>query len=267
MANEKTGFDFENLKKDLFHQLMQQTDDLIDDLGAKISLAQSQGSPVEEPSAEEPNKTDAGFYNRLDFMKGSPKSGENVPTSSVPTSTTAATSAPVLAKRVPPVIKQSSSSLPWFKHGVRGFLRKLWHGDSKENPDWASYENFANFDKLTLQEYVVIESGFHNELNQLINEAGFADAFANYFNQFKTNLLKAIQSYAKKLEKAAYEQGYNNARSKPREPEVVELRGASPRKKSKIDKLNKPKLSPSSAKIPDDIRRQLDDLGSEYEEY
>ena len=27
-------------------------------------------------------------------------------------------------------------SLPWFKYGIRGFLNKLWHGDSPSNPNY-----------------------------------------------------------------------------------------------------------------------------------
>lgn len=35
---------------------------------------------------------------------------------------------------------QAPTSLPWFQHGVRGFLHKLWYGDHPDNPSWYGHQ-------------------------------------------------------------------------------------------------------------------------------
>ena len=42
---------------------------------------------------------------------------------------------------------QQLQSLPWLKHGVRGFLHKIWFGDHPENPNWQQAEH------MTLETY------------------------------------------------------------------------------------------------------------------
>ena len=47
----------------------------------------------------------------------------------------------------------AAQSLPWFRHGIKGFLRKLWYGDGHENPDWQNYAQ----EHLSLENYNLIK--------------------------------------------------------------------------------------------------------------
>jgi hypothetical protein len=52
-------------------------------------------------------------------------------------------------------------TLPWFAGGIKGFLRKLWHGNSSSNPDWQW--NTVK-ESCTLNEYAYIKSEIENIL-------------------------------------------------------------------------------------------------------
>lgn len=54
-----------------------------------------------------------------------------------------------------------SKSLPWFAGGVKGFLRKLWHGNSASNPDWKWNSVKESF---SVNEYFFIKNGIENIL-------------------------------------------------------------------------------------------------------
>lgn len=74
-----------------------------------------------------------------------------------------------LQKAVPnasPVASQPATisqpkNLPWFSGGIKGFLRKLWHGNSASNPDWQW--NTVK-ESCTLNEYAYIKSEIENIL-------------------------------------------------------------------------------------------------------
>lgn len=54
-----------------------------------------------------------------------------------------------------------SKTLPWFAGGIKGFLRKLWHGNSSSNPDWQW--NTVK-ESCTVNEYFYIKSEIENIL-------------------------------------------------------------------------------------------------------
>jgi len=46
-------------------------------------------------------------------------------------------------------------NLPWFKHGIKHFINKLWHGDHPSNPSWQGVQRIEH--RLSLNEYVAIK--------------------------------------------------------------------------------------------------------------
>lgn len=56
-----------------------------------------------------------------------------------------------------------ASGLPWFQHGMRGFLRKLWYGDHPDNPNWKGVRT----ESFSLNEY----KNTRDELRELVVEA------------------------------------------------------------------------------------------------
>lgn len=61
-----------------------------------------------------------------------------------------------------------NKSLPWFTNGIRTFLRKLWHGDSKDNPDWQDMPawKWKKVEHISISEY----NSIRNELEGVFNE-------------------------------------------------------------------------------------------------
>jgi len=66
---------------------------------------------------------------------------------------------------------QKLKSLPWFQHGVKGFLNKLWWGDHPENPMWNKFqkESVSYHKRLTLHEYNIVKK----EIKFFAEQAGF----------------------------------------------------------------------------------------------
>ena len=60
-----------------------------------------------------------------------------------------------------------NTKLPWFKHGMKGFFRKLWHGDHPDNPSWKGYKAEH---MLTLEECLFLNEQISNKLSQLSNQ-------------------------------------------------------------------------------------------------
>jgi len=93
-------------------------------------------------------------------------------------------------------------NLPWFGGGARGFLRKLWYGNSPENPDWSNWAQKQGdqtgaaevYKKkgLTLKEYTAIDEQLEVRLQEMISEAtGINPKVDQILQQFKQNI-KAI---------------------------------------------------------------------------
>lgn len=55
-----------------------------------------------------------------------------------------------------------NKNLPWFSNGIRGFVRKLWYGDSSKNPDWSGVN-----ESVLIIEYVSVK----DELESILNES------------------------------------------------------------------------------------------------
>ena len=96
------------------------------------------------------------------------------------------------SKENPPVAKPPLQSVPWSKHGVRGFLSKLWHG----NPSQQSESTHT-----TLREYILIKTEVDEAADIIINELlTEAEVATNYNNQllqifvdFKNQLMQLIR--------------------------------------------------------------------------
>lgn len=80
-------------------------------------------------------------------------------------------------------------NLPWFANGIKGFLRKLWHGNSKTNPDWSMTES------VTLEEYSFIK----NELEDILLETDILNG--DDVKILVSNLMISIRTYLDRLKK------------------------------------------------------------------
>ena len=159
------GTSFQTIMDDLYRDLTQQVNALIDDLEkrlASIPPQQATGIPPENP---------------------------------------------------PPLGQSKQGSLPWFKHGVRGFLRKLWYGDHPTNPDWQQNNSVDYSGRLTIQEYVQIENDVNNTIDGLLSEAGFSGTAKGFFDQFRRDLAKVIQDYTLRLYQLGQQFGYQKAQN------------------------------------------------------
>ena len=63
-------------------------------------------------------------------------------------------------------------SLPWLKHGLRGFLRKIWHGNHPDNPSWQGY---TGEHVLTLEENNFLMNQLNEAADIIISEVVPAD--------------------------------------------------------------------------------------------
>ena len=97
-------------------------------------------------------------------------------------------------------VQKITKNLPWFKHGVKGFLNKLWWGDHPGNPMWHNVES-AN---LTLSKLCLIEDYIERELNVLfLTETTspfpgwqrYDDVIRQAVEEFKIHLVKKIKGY------------------------------------------------------------------------
>jgi len=84
---------------------------------------------------------------------------------------------------------QEPKNLPWFANGIKGFLRKLWHGNSKSNPDWSMSEC------VTLEEYSFIRS----ELEEILMETEMLKSDDIRF--LVSDLMITIRTYIERLKK------------------------------------------------------------------
>lgn len=58
-------------------------------------------------------------------------------------------------------------SLPWFSHGIKGLVRKLYYNNSKENPDWNNYKaKEESVVKMSLAEYGLIRGNLQSLIEQ-----------------------------------------------------------------------------------------------------
>lgn len=64
----------------------------------------------------------------------------------------------------------ANAKLPWFKYGIRGFLNKLWHGDSASNPNHPDYQpkEWTISDYLQLE--TLIEEAANNTIESILKE-------------------------------------------------------------------------------------------------
>jgi hypothetical protein len=89
-----------------------------------------------------------------------------------------------------------SVNLPWLKHGMRGFFRKLKYGDSLENPDWYAPEEGV-VRRPTLTEYIAHQRKYEKEIDSFFKEwgANTSDVIKPILDSFKNRFLVLMSHY------------------------------------------------------------------------
>jgi hypothetical protein len=84
---------------------------------------------------------------------------------------------------------RQGKTLPWFKHGIKGFLNKVWHGNHASNPQWQGESKV-----VPLQFYSDLLEQIEITVDELVMEADAATALLQpLFRQFKQQLAAVIQ--------------------------------------------------------------------------
>ena len=90
-------------------------------------------------------------------------------------------------------------ALPWLQHGTRGFLRKLWYGNSQQNPDWDNYPKEHAQHVLTLREYAETHDYLSSRIDIMISEADAATStIDNILQSFGAELKQVIMKHIQK---------------------------------------------------------------------
>lgn len=88
-------------------------------------------------------------------------------------------------------------SLPWFKYGIRGFLNKLWYGDSPSNPNYQT-------EGMTLKSYIRLEEEINGAADIIIGEIlcevgaetdDLQSGWMDVFKDFRNELFSTIQKH------------------------------------------------------------------------
>lgn len=84
--------------------------------------------------------------------------------------------------------------LPWFAHGIRGFIQKLWYGNSPDNPNWAGHRTEST-EYLTINEYLSIENQINEQITSFFENYEEYDLISNILDRFQKKLLFTINSH------------------------------------------------------------------------
>jgi hypothetical protein len=87
----------------------------------------------------------------------------------------------------------SGDRLPWFRHGVKGFVNKLWHGDHPNNPDWYRRESV-----MTLEDYRGIREAVEDGIESLLLVEFMVPvevAVRQTLDKFKSDLAQTVQHH------------------------------------------------------------------------
>ena len=99
-----------------------------------------------------------------------------------------------------------NSKLPWFKHGMKGFFRKLWHGDHPENPSWQGYKAEQ---RLTLDECIFLNKQISEKVDQLSNQF-LTEAVVTDYDDLINSLKEKIASHFRQAVAEARQKGSNS---------------------------------------------------------
>lgn len=86
-------------------------------------------------------------------------------------------------------------SLPWFKHGTRGFFRKLWYGEHPDNPSYADCTQPMIVGAIQLNEYKKLEEILDSQITRSVLCESSNPALDQIFNQFSQKLKNIILQY------------------------------------------------------------------------
>lgn len=99
-----------------------------------------------------------------------------------------------------------NSKLPWFKHGMKGFFRKLWHGDHPENPSWQGYKAEQ---RLTLDECIFLNKQISEKVDQLSSQF-LTEAVMTDYDDLVNSLKEKIASHFRQAVAEARQKGSNS---------------------------------------------------------
>jgi len=105
-------------------------------------------------------------------------------------------------------------ALPWFQHGVKGFLNKLWHGDHPENPTWKNVQREGTQNRLKLQEYIEIKSQIDAFLEDVTGVDGMVAGLSD-------QIMKSVAAAFQQAYAAGYERSAPTASAEPAAPEAA----------------------------------------------
>ena len=157
-----------------------------------------------------------------------------------------------------PAQKAIQGPLPWFKHGVRGFLNKLWYGDHPSNPNWQHMIGVSESvtGMLTLREYIEIEDNVNRAVEEFFSEAtslrSLPDAIKAYFERFKLYLSATIHDHMNQMyeigKKHAKESGTDAIPKPEKAPESTPIHPSGPKDVGPIDRTAPPEYKPEPPK-------------------
>jgi hypothetical protein len=96
---------------------------------------------------------------------------------------------------VPAGFSPKYKTLPWFKHGIKHFINKLWHGDHPSNPSWQGVQRTES--RLTLEDYSYIKKSITCYCEQWFNDSGLLyeavdNPFVGLLGQLSGDLTRTI---------------------------------------------------------------------------
>lgn len=98
-----------------------------------------------------------------------------------------------------PDTRPGFKSLPWFQHGVRGFVNKLWYGDHPQNPNWSNVRR--EHVQLALSEYMEVRETIENLSKEyLFEDAGIWDFFKPAIKNLTSDIIRAINKHFKQAQ-------------------------------------------------------------------
>jgi len=132
-------------------------------------------------------------------------------------------------------------SLPWFKHGIRHFLNKLWHGDHPSNPSWQGVQRIEH--RLNLQEYAAIKQDISDFCFNFFESEG--NEFEAMFKTLSSDITRTVTDYVNK----AYELGVTG--SKAAEPSDNPTPTPEPQAQSAPEPTKTPEPEPTPEQQPE----------------
>lgn len=132
-----------------------------------------------------------------------------------------------------PDTRPGFKSLPWFQHGVRGFVNKLWYGDHPQNPNWSNVRR--EHVQLALSEYMEVRETIENLSKEyLFEDAGIWDFFKPAIKNLTSDIIRAINKHFKQAQELGH------SRSEPATPTATEPEPTAPTAPAAVEPTAEP---------------------------